>query len=77
MSRTVANNAVMQIMLGTLLPIQRKESQQKGADDFQYMQGKSNLDRYIRILNRAHGSLEFERSRQARLTNLKVLLALA
>ncbi|PPJ56548.1 hypothetical protein CBER1_03945 [Cercospora berteroae] len=77
MTEVVADNATMQTMLGTLLPVQRKESQQKGADDFQYMQGKSNLDRCIRILDRAHGSLEFERSRQARLTNLKVLLALA
>ncbi|CAK1358162.1 unnamed protein product [Cercospora beticola] len=34
----------MATMLGTLLPIQRKESRQVGADDFQYMQGKSDLD---------------------------------
>lgn len=65
-------------MLGTLLPVQRRDSQKVGgADDFQYMQGKSDLDRYIRTLDRAHGSPEFERLRVARLTNLKVLLALA
>jgi hypothetical protein len=75
-NRTYAMAAV----IGTMLILHKRKSvatRRLTADDPELMLGKSDLDRYISMLERAQGSAEFRVIQRERLANLKTLQAAA
>jgi hypothetical protein len=73
-NRTYAMAAV----IGTMLTLHKKKSfatRRLTGDDPELMLGKSDLDRYISMLDRAQGSAEFRVIQRERLANLKTLQA--
>ncbi|EME43737.1 hypothetical protein DOTSEDRAFT_71554 [Dothistroma septosporum NZE10] len=75
-----AHNRVynMAIVIGTMLVIHKNNrvaTKRAIADEPQLMLGKSDLDRYISVLGRARGSMEFRVCQRERLANLKTLQA--
>lgn len=70
-----ANN-LPKVVIGTMLVVYKNNhvaTKQAITDEPQLMLGKSDFDRYISMLSRAQGSMEFRVCQRERLANLKTL----